>query len=371
MGHRVQFYVPRYSAKDFSVVNLPPVEPELGAGIGIFRLPSLPYPPAPTRQGRFVLPVLSSLLHIRKFNPDIIYTQDFFSAGIEALVVSKILRKPLVGTSHTPVSEFLKYSPFRSGWMNKLILKYVSWYYNRCSWITAPCRAILTEMEEFGFRKSGMPLSNPIRLDEFQPVPGAEKKALKTMFGLSSKTILYAGRLAEEKHIDEIIHAVAIVRESIPDITLACTGHGNAESSLKQLVRTLHLEENVFFFGFLETQTFIQLYQASDLFTVMSTAETQCMSMIQAMTVGLPVIGANAGGLPEYINSECGFIVEPGDFRTLAQEIIRLFQNPREMERLGQGGYTYSKSFSANKIAEKWQELFLHELSGVESISGG
>ena len=357
-GDKVNFYVPRYSVKNFLISKLPPVELELGENIVVFRLPALPYPPAPTKQGRFALPVLSSWRHIKKFDPDIIYTQDFFSAGIEALLVSRLLKKPLVGTNHTPVQEFIRYSPIHCKWVERLILKYVSWYYNQCTRITAPCRTILEEMRAHGYKKGGLPLSNPISLADFKPVDRGAKEELKRKFGLTSATVLYTGRLAEEKHIDVIIRAVAIVQKSIPGITLVCTGYGNAETGLKQLVRTLCLEKNVFFMGYVESNSFVQLYQASDIFTVMSTAETECIGMIQAMATGLPVIGANAGGLPEYLSAECGYIIEPGDSETLAKKIIYLLENPHQMEKLGQGGVEHVKIFAAGKIAKKWQEIF-------------
>jgi len=369
-GDKVNFYVPRYSIKNFLITKLQPGEPEFAENIEVFRLPSLPYPLAPTGQGRFTLPVLSSWRHIKRFDPDIIYTQGYFSTGIEALLVSRLLKKPLVGTNHTPIREFLRYSPIHSRWAEKSILKYVSWYYNRCRWITAPSRAILTEMREHGFIKSGMSLSNPIPLADFTPVGQPAKKELKKQFGLSSKTILYTGRLAEEKHIDVIIRAVAVVKRTMPDITMASTGHGNAESGLKKLVKTLDLEKNVFFFGYVEPKTFAQLYQASDIFTVMSTAETECISMMQAMATGIPVIGANAGGLPEYITAQCGYVIEPGDCEALAQKIIYLFDHPREIETLGQGGLEHVKDFSAGGIAARWQELFCHEITSAGTQPG-
>jgi 1,2-diacylglycerol 3-alpha-glucosyltransferase len=357
-GDKVNFYVPRYSMKNFLISKLPPVELELGENIEIFRLPSLPCPPTPTEQGRFALPVLSSWHHIKRFDPDIIYTQDFFSAGMEALFVSRLLKKPLVGTNHTPVREFLRYSPFRCWRAEKLILKYVSWYYNHCRWITTPSHGILGEMRAYGFKKGGLFLSNPIQLSDFNPVDQTTKEELKKKFGLSSKTILYTGRLAEEKHIDVIIRAIAIVKKTIPDITMASTGHGNAELSLRKLVKDLSLEKDVFLFGYVEPKALAQLYQASDIFTVMSTAETECISMMQAMATGIPVIGANAWGLPEYITAQSGYVIEPGDCQTLAQKIIYLFDHPGEIERLGQGGVEHVTNFSADRIAAKWQELF-------------
>jgi glycosyltransferase involved in cell wall biosynthesis len=358
-GHHVNFYVPRYSKKNFLISKLKPEELELHENIGILRLPSIPYPFAPTKQGRFALPFFASFSHLKKFDPDAIYTQDFFSAGLEALIVSRLLKKPLIGTSHTPITEFLKYAPFHFRWMDRLMLKYVSWYYNRCLMVSAPSRSILNEMIEYGFSKDHQVISNPINLDGFYPVENEEEKqALKKKFGLSDNTVLYTGRLGEEKKIDDIIRAVKLAKEKIPGISLAITGHGHAEKSLKRLSKELGLEKNIHFFGYVEPEIFTLLYQASDIFAVMSTAETQCMSMMQAMATRLPVIGAASWGVAEYIHPRNGYLVPPGDFEELSRKIIYLFENPAEIERLGSGGEEYVKNFSLEIIVREWEEIF-------------
>ena len=359
-GHRINFYVPRYSKKNYAISKLKPEELDLGGNIKIIRLFSLPYPPAPTKQGRMVLPMLTSYRHVKKFNPDIIYTQLFFGAGLEALFVSKLLKKPLIGTSHTPITEFLKYSPVKWRWLQKASRKYVNWYYRQCHLTSAPSRSILSEMEEGGFNKKSFILSNPIDFSNFNPVSSEEEKTrLKNKFGLSKQTILYTGRIAREKNIDVIIRALATVKNKFPRITFALTGHGAAEKELKRLAKELGLEKQVIFTGYLDSgKKFAEIYQASDIFCVMSTAEAQCMSMMHAMASALPVVGANARALPEYINAQNGFIVRPGDAEELAEKIIHLFSHPEEMERLGKGGCQHAKNFSASSIIDEWENIF-------------
>ena len=207
----------------------------------------------------------------------------------------ELLKKPLIGTNHTPISEFLKYAPVHWKWIEKLILKYVSWYYNKCLWISAPSQPILEEMKKFGLKRKSRAISNPIYVSEYKPASDAKREELKKKFGFLENTVLYTGRLADEKNIDVIIRAISLVKKKIPNITFAVTGHGNAENKLKKLAKKLGLEKNVLFLGYVETSTFVKIYQASDIFAVMSTAETQCISMMQAMATGIPVIGANAG----------------------------------------------------------------------------
>lgn len=366
-GHEVNFYVPFYAKKDFETSKLKHTELDLGSRIRIIRLFSLPYPPAPTNQGRMVLPILSSYRHIRKFDPDVIYTQLFFGAGLEALMVSRLLKKPLIGTSHTPIAEFLAYAPVQWGWIKRLGFWYVNWYYGKCTLTTAPSQGILTEMQATGFHGETLALSNPVELAHFQPVSGERKAELKKKFHFSGETVLYTGRIAEEKHIDVIIRAIAKVKESIPDISLAITGHGSHETALQLLVKELGLEQQVHFLGYLDEASFTEVYQAADMFAVMSTAETQCLSMMHAMATGIPVLGADARALPEYIREDNGFVIPVGDAGALAEKITFLCTHPLERDRLGRGGYQYVKNFSVAHIVDEWEGIF-QEFSGENAM---
>ncbi len=360
-GHRINFYVPNHSKKNFLISNFEPRELDLGPNIEIFRIPSLLYP-APSKAGRLALPFLFTIRHIKKFNPDFIHVHHNFGAGIEALLVSRLLHIPLIGTNHTPMSEFMKYGPIKAKWAERAMLKYVSWFYNKCIWVSSPCRAIITEMKQYGFSKESGTMSNPIDVSNFYPADNSVKAELKKKYKFSSRTVLYSGRLAEEKKVDDVIRAMAIVTEKYPDATMAVTGLGSGEENLKKLTKELKLENNVIFFGYVETAVLPEFYQASDIFAVMSTAETQCISMMKAMSTGIPVIGANSWGLPEYISSKCGYIVEPGDYKTLAEKIIYLFDHSEEMERLGKGGIEHVKNFSEESIVEEWEKIYQEKL---------
>lgn len=358
LGHSITFCVPSYSPKDYAVVQETVGEQALGKTVSVHRLLALPYP-TPTKQGRMAIPSLLHWLSLRQDKPDLIHTHLFFGAGFEALAASFFLRRPLIGTSHTPLTEFLSYGPFRFSFFKKFALHFVAWYYNRCDYVTAPSQGILDEMKRYGFRQPCRVISNPIDLDHFFPTTPEERIGLKNQFHLSSFTILYTGRLAAEKHIDNILHAVALLKETIPELTFALTGHGDALDSLRTLASKLGISDRVRFFGTVSSADHASIYRASDIFAIMSTAETQSLSMMKAMASGIPVIGARARGLAEYIvDNKNGLLVTPGDSKTLAEKILYLYKHPDERHRLGQGGITTVAQFSRATIAKEWETLY-------------
>lgn len=353
-GHKIHFYAPHYSLKDYQIAHLPMEEIELPLNVSITRFFSFPVP-SPSLQSRFVVPTPFRWLKVKKDKPDIIHTQTFYGVGLEALTASKILRIPLIGTNHMAVGAFTHYV---SGKTMDWFLKYAICYYNRCDYVTAPSKSVFEEMITHGLYRKNRVISNPIDTEIFCPAPIQAKKILKKKFGLSENTITFAGRLGVEKRIDTIIKAVPIVKNKFPDIVFAVAGHGSAENDLRQLTKTLEIENNVKFLGMLDEQDLANLYQASEIFVIMSTSETQSMSLLQAMACGLPVIGANSRALPEYIGSGNGFLVEPEDYSGLAKKIIYLLRKPKLRKKFGENGRNFAAQFSAPAIAQAWEVIY-------------
>lgn len=357
LNHKVDFYVPEYSKKDFLAYNVSPEELNLDENIKIHRFSSIGYPFS-TGQSRLVIPTFLRWLLIGKNKPDIIHTHLIFGVGLEALSASKFLKIPLVGTNHTPIVEFIKYTPLKIKFAENLALRFVSWYYNHCEFVSAPSQSIIVEMQKNGFKKPNKVISNPVDLQSFKPASSLERSQTKKEFNLSNFTVLYTGRLAIEKHVDVVIRSITIAKEKIPHINFAITGHGFFEDSLKRLVKELKLENNVKFFGTLKMLDYAKIYRAADIFAIASTAETQSLSLMKAMATGIPVIGVNAWALPEYINKENGYVVEPGDYKAMAEKIIFLYNNPQKRSMLGKGGLKTVKNFSPSIISSLWSDIY-------------
>ena len=356
-GHSVRFYVPYYSKKNYASIKVPFAEPDLGPNVSVRRLFSIPFPMG-TEQGRAVIPFGINVRDVATFNPDVIHTQMFFGVGLEATLASWRLKKPLIGTQHTAVKEFLRYSPIKAKWFNTLFLDYVNWYYEHCDLVTAPSQCVFDEMRTLGFKQDHTQVvSNPVDIKVFHPASG-DVAAFKKKFGFTGTTIIHAGRLSIERHPEVLIKALPLIKKAVPDAMLAFAGKGTMENELHALAHTLHVEDSVRFLGFVDHPTLCEAYNASEIFGITSTDDTQSLVMMQAMASGLPVIGVDARGLPEYINAENGFVVEPNNERAVAERAVYLFQNPAIAKRLGAGARTYAEKFSDEKIAEKWEGIY-------------
>jgi glycosyltransferase involved in cell wall biosynthesis len=356
-GHKIVFYVPKYSTKDYQTIKQPLLEIRVGKNIQIHRFLSLPFT-SPTGQSRLVIPTALRWLIVKKFNPDIIHTNLFFGVGLEALLTAKMLKIPLVGTNHTRLAEFIRYSPIRANWVRKYSLRYMIWFYNHCDYVTAPSKLFLDEMKQNGLKQPNQVISNPVDLKIFKPGAKQDKQKILKKYKLSENTIIYAGRLASEKNIDVIIRALAIAKKKISNINLALAGHGSASQSLKNLTKQLSLKNNVKFLGTLDQPSLAKLYQVAKIFVTASTSEVQSMTILQAMACQLPVIGAKCNSMPELISQQHGFLFKPGDYRTLAEKIIFLVKHKKQREILSKEAQNFVQKFSIQKIGQEWEKLY-------------
>jgi glycosyltransferase involved in cell wall biosynthesis len=255
------------------------------------------------------------------------------------------------------MSEFVRYSPVRNEAFARRLLAYTVWFYGRCDFVSSPAAAIFEEMARFGFNAPHRVVSNPIDLDAFRPRAG--RRALKKKFGLSGRVLLYAGRLAEEKRVDLTIASAAALRNEFPDLEVAIVGKGAAEPELRALAASLGIEKAVKFFGFIpDHRTLSDLYNASDIFVMMSTAETQSIVAMQAFACGIPVIAARAWGLKEYVTERNGILVAPGDGGELTRRIRYLLAHPEKAKTLGKGGLRSVARMSTATVADTWERIY-------------
>src|SRR3989344_1557289 len=356
-GHKVQFHVPQASARDFSIAGIPEREIDLGPDVAIFRYPSF-HIPSPTKQSRFVPPTFRRWRALREFAPDVIHTHTFFGLGWEAVRAARKLDVPLVGTNHSAVAAFADYFPFAKQRLAGLTFRAVVGYYNNCDFVSGPSRSVIQDMQDLGLHAPADVVSNPINTEAFHPVTPEEKEALKKKLSFAAATIMYAGRFGIEKNIDVLIRAMAQVRSSLPGAILVLAGHGSDEPRLRNLIRELDLGASVRFSGTLPHARLAETYQASDVFAIASTSETQSMVLLQAMNCGLPAIGADSLSLKEYIPEGAGLRATPGSADDFAAKIVRVLQDPQRYRQMSASALSFAQQFSPDAVVSRWVEIY-------------
>ncbi len=354
-GHQIDIYAPHYGNRDYRRIGAAVRERDLGPNVCVRRRASVPFPSS-TRQSRAAIPSPIGWVALAyRSKPDVIHTHSFFGIGLEALLNAACLRIPVIGTNHWTVAGFVPHIPVSAD----TAAAYVSWFYNRCHYITAPSRSVFDELGAARLRRPHAVLSNPIDTDLFIPVRETERSALRARFGLCRPTITYAGRLGPEKNIEVLLRAVATLRDRGIAADLAIAGHGSHDPILLRALATeLRIAGQIRFFGTLPQEELAKLLRASDTFAIMSTSETQSMVLLQAMASGMPVVAADTRALPEFVTPATGVLVDPHDATQLTQALAELLASPERRRRLGEAGRQFAERHRVATITDAWEALY-------------
>ena len=173
---------------------------------------------------------------------------------------------------------------------------------------------------------------------------------------LEKKNVLAVGRYAYQKGYDMLLKAWAIVEKKCPEWELNVYGQGDREpydKIAKELqLKNCHLNGSV--------SNINEKYLDSSVFVISSRFEGLSMSLLEAMSFGLPVVSfACPCGFRDVITSGVnGVLVPKNNVEMLADQIIEVIQNPKFRNELGKKARERSQDFRLDVLAEKWRELF-------------
>lgn len=140
--------------------------------------------------------------------------------------------------------------------------------------------------------------------------------------------IVSCSRAVPLKRLDRIATSIAACR-SLPRVRWTCIGDGETLESVKQLVSALGISDSVFFAGALSQEEVFSFYRCNhvDLFVNVSEAEGIPISIMEALSFGIPCVATRVGGNPEIVHhGENGFLIdkdfEDGELSALIDHVV-------------------------------------------------
>jgi glycosyltransferase involved in cell wall biosynthesis len=199
-------------------------------------------------------------------------------------------------------------------------------------------------------RVSVLPNTVP-RYDDLPP-----RETLRAHFGLNGKTLAFAGRLTRQKALEVTLAAVA----ELDDVHLLVAGTGEERGRLEAFAGP-----RVEFLGPLGRREATELFAAADGAVLSSSWETgRPFSVIEALSVGTPVIATRVGGTPEVVvDGVNGLLVEPDDPLALAAALRRFFADDELRRRLAAAAPGSVSGLTPELVLE-WLEERLREAAG-------
>ncbi|HUM91582.1 MAG TPA: glycosyltransferase family 4 protein, partial [Candidatus Competibacter sp.] len=93
-------------------------------------------------------------------------------------------------------------------------------------------------------------------------------------------------------------------------------------------------------------------YQAGDIFVFASRTETQGLVLLEAMSLGVPVVSTAVMGTRDILVAEQGALIAEEDIRHFAAQVRRLLDDAELRQRLGEEGRAYARQWTARSLAE-------------------
>ena len=170
---------------------------------------------------------------------------------------------------------------------------------------------------------------------------------------------VFLGKIDQRKGIYDLLRAFASLPVAQQNkIRLILAGSGE-EEQVRQLAKTLGIEKNIQFPGWINEQQRDDLLAQAHVFLLPSYQEGLPMALLEAMSWGLPCITTPVGGIPEVItDGETGLLVEPGNIEQLATAICSLATDESLRLRLGKAARNQVKSFDIKIYSQSLFKLY-------------
>lgn len=174
----------------------------------------------------------------------------------------------------------------------------------------------------------------------------------------SAVRIVLPGRIVAEKGHEDLIAALARLRDRglCPGLTIA--GDGPLRGRVAAQVRALGLDDQVRFTGALEHAALLRIVAAADIVAVPSRHEGFGLTALEAMALGRAVVASAAGGLPETLGP-AGIVVPLADPDALAAALALLADDPDLRARLGAlGAARAAAAFDLPAVAARLKQVY-------------
>ena len=365
MGHEV--YV--------VTVNLEELKYKYDKENKVIYVPGVPTKIYDTRLTTFYNP--RAFNQIRKWKLDIIHTQTEFSIGTFGRIVAKQLDIPLVHTYHTMYEDYIYY--LTKGYFDKPSKKLIE-YLTRFYCDTTVCELIVPTKKIYNFFKEKYNPDEIINIiptgmdiERFSNIDKKEVDKLIKKYGLENSFVIGSvSRLGKEKSVDKLIIEFSKLIDKIPNVKLLLVGDGPDKKILKDLVKSLNIEDYVVFTGKVPIEKIQNYYHLMNVFSTFSITETQGLTVLEALASSVPVVAIKDDSFEGVIkNNKNGYLFSKNsDFINM---VYKLYSDKTFYKKLSTGAYNTALENSSDVFGQKVYNVYVNSIKnykkGLEFIN--
>lgn len=241
---------------------------------------------------------IKAIKKIKSWNLDIIHSQTEFAIGTFARIFAKQYSIPIVHTYHTMYEDYIHY--ITKGYFTKTgvkLVEYLTKFY---------CDKTVTELivptkkaydlfkEKYKVERNIHIIPTGIEIDRFYKENNKEKEISelrkKLNISINDFVILFVGRLAQEKNVEELLEAQKEIIKHHKNVKLLIVGDGPDINKYKDLSIKYKIENNTIFTGKVSWFDMPKYYQIATVFATASRSETQGLTVVEAMAAEVPIV---------------------------------------------------------------------------------
>ncbi len=308
----------------------------------------------------------SILSDIVSWHPDVIHSQCEFSTFRMAKKIAGKCSCPIVHTFHTDYERYVRYCHIPdslSKMISGMLFRYAS---SGSSLLIAPSKKTAAQAEGYAIGKTCFIIPSAIDTERFY---GCTDSSVREKYGIKEdvRLLLFLGRVAEEKNIDELLRFSSSLLGS--NVKFMIAGDGPAMMEVRELVSSLGIEDHVIFTGMVNPSDVPKYYHAADVFLSASTSETQGLCVYEALSSSLPVICRKDPAMDGVI--EDGFdgyqYEDESGFRKALADVLH---DSGKLDRMRMNCRNLSLRFSIPVFAERAEKAYKTALRGQDGIKG-
>lgn len=220
--------------------------------------------------------------------------------------------------------------------------------------LVAISQAAAAEPRRFGIEPVIIPSATPAITPDTNRI-----QQLITTYGLQGKQLIgTSAALTSEKDPLTLIEAASLVCKDHPNVVFVhWGGDGACSEASRSLIAKLGLDQQYLLLGFQKNPE--QLYPALTAFLLCSKFEALGSSLLDAMSLGIPVIGTQTGGIKEVLADGRGLLAPVGQAHTIAQHIEWILSHPEQVRHMTARAAEYVRTeHDVGVMAQKYLTLY-------------
>jgi 1,2-diacylglycerol 3-alpha-glucosyltransferase len=301
-----------------------------------------------------VAPILSGLPEEAEHGSwDIVHVHHPILLGPEGVRIGRRAGAKVFFTCHSVYTDYLdEYAWGLGRFLKGPLSRRVSRFVNRCDVALAPSTHVAAWMRQWGVSVAIDTFEAPADTQRVPPMERARAREALGL-GLGAHVVLYVGRLAEEKRLEELMDEFAAGTAGIDGSLLVLAGGGRLEGALARRAERLGLADRVRVLTALNGDELGLWYSAADINVSASRSETGPLTVVEAMACGTPTVAFDGPGFEDrVVDGVNGILVEdrPG---ALGKAIGRVLADSGLRERLSLGATERAGLYSVGAVTDR------------------